>query len=88
MHIFSCPYCGPRDETEFHFALESGKHRPEPAAAVSNVDWAHYLHFKRNPKGETSEVWLHLTCGEYFVMRRDTLSHDVHETRCLHGGRP
>lgn len=77
MQLFPCPFCGPRDETEFTFATEAGRTRPEPAAAVSDESWARYLGFNRNPKGATREVWLHTACGEFFVMERDTVSHVV-----------
>ena len=30
-----------------------------------------------NPKGPSREVWVHMTCGEFFLMERDTLSHAV-----------
>ena len=77
MQRFPCPFCGLRAETEFHFVVEAGKPRPEPAAEVSDADWAHYLYLCHSPKGAATEVWLHLTCGEYFVMHRDTVSRDV-----------
>ena len=77
MQLFQCPFCGARDETEFTFATEAGKTRPEPAAEVSAEAWARYLHFDRNVRGGTREVWLHQTCGEFFVMERDTVSHVV-----------
>ena len=86
MQIFSCPFCGPRDETEFLFGAEAGKTRPEPAAGVSAQGWAEYLHFGDNPKGLSREIWLHLTCGEFFVMERDTASHAVTASHSLRGG--
>ncbi len=36
MQIFPCPFCGPRDASEFHYAGEP-KARPEPAGPVSEV---------------------------------------------------
>ncbi|MFN3545945.1 MAG: sarcosine oxidase subunit delta [Mesorhizobium sp.] len=77
MQLFPCPFCGPRDETEFQFATEAGKTRPEPAGEVSAERWASYLYLKDNPKGATREVRLHSTCGEFFVMERDTVTHAV-----------
>lgn len=77
MQIFSCPFCGPRDESEFVFGAEAGKTRPEPAAQVTEEKWAHYLYFANNPKGGSREIWQHVTCGEFFLMERDTLSHAV-----------
>ena len=85
MQLFPCPFCGPRDETEFQFATEAGKTRPEPAADVSAERWAHYLHFKDNPKGAAREIWLHATCGEFFLMERDTVTHAVSGAQALGG---
>ena len=85
MQLFNCPFCGPRDETEFTFGAEAGKTRPEPAAEVSADSWARYLHFDGNPKGATREIWLHATCGEYFIMERDTFTHDVAASISLRG---
>lgn len=85
MQRFPCPFCGPRDETEFHFAAEAGKHRPEPAPAVSDVNWADYLYGQDAPKGGAREVWVHLTCGEFFVMTRDTMSRAVLSSDALPG---
>ena len=39
MQIFPCPFCGPRDESEFHYVGEP-KARPEPAGSVSDAEWA------------------------------------------------
>jgi len=77
MQIFTCPFCGPRVETEFSFAAEAGKTRPEPAAEVSDDTWAQYLYANANPKGATREIWVHVTCGEYFMMERNSVTHAV-----------
>ena len=52
MQIFPCPFCGPRDETEFTYVGEP-KARPEPAEAVGDADWADYLYFNANPEGRS-----------------------------------
>ena len=77
MQLFPCPFCGPREETEFHFAAEAGKPRPEPAEAVTDAEWAAYLYRTAAPKGAAREVWVHLACGEFFVMERDTVTRAV-----------
>ena len=71
MQIFPCPFCGPRDEIEFHYVGEP-KARHEPAGSVSDAEWADYLWFNANSKGIAREIWLHLTCMEMFAMTRDT----------------
>lgn len=76
MQLFPCPFCGPRDETEFHFGGEADNSRPE-GENVPARDWAGYLHMRTNSKGATREIWVHLTCGEFFVMERNTIDHVV-----------
>jgi sarcosine oxidase subunit delta len=82
MQIFVCPFCGPRDETEFHYGGEAGNARPEGHATPAGR-WAEYLHMRKNPKGRTDEIWVHLPCREFFMMTRDSLTHAVIETRAL-----
>jgi sarcosine oxidase subunit delta len=82
MQIFACPFCGPRDETEFYYKSEAGIQRPESDNVPAEA-WADYLYMRRNPRGETREIWHHLTCGEYFFMARDSVSHEVVEARAL-----
>ena len=74
MQLFPCPFCGERPETEFHFVGEAGKTRPETTGTVSDTDWATYLHAQRNDKGVVREVWMHLTCGELFLLERDSVT--------------
>ena len=88
MQLFPCPFCGLRAETEFHFGAEAGKTRPEPAADVSAADWARYLHAKKNPKGPSREIWVHETCGEIFLLERDTVTHEVTGSQSLRKGEP
>lgn len=77
MQIFPCPFCGPRDEREFHFAAEAGKTRPDTSGAVSDAEWADYLHMHRNDKGVVREIWMHTTCAEVFLLERDSVTMDV-----------
>lgn len=83
MQLFPCPFCGSRPEPEFHFGGEAGKTRPEPAPSIAAGDWSRFLHLNRNPKGETKEIWLHLTCGEFFLLERNTATHEVFGSRSL-----
>lgn len=74
MQLFECPFCGLRDEREFHFAGEVGKTRPATGGDVSAEQWGAYLHDQRNAKGAVREVWMHLPCAEIFEMRRDSVT--------------
>lgn len=81
MQLFTCPFCGPRAETEFHFGGDAGNARPE--GDVAPQVWADYLHIRHNRRGPTREIWMHLPCREVFVMARDTLTHEVAATEAL-----
>ena len=83
MQIFPCPFCGDRDEREFHFAGELGKQRPDTSGSVSERDWATYLYTQRNEKGPVREVWMHLPCAELFVLERDSLTMEVTGSKAL-----
>ena len=73
-----CPWCGPRDETEFHYGGEAHIVRPEDPDALSDEAWADYLFMRANPKGVHAERWMHAQgCRRWFNALRHTVSHDV-----------
>lgn len=74
MQRFTCPFCGLRDEREFHFSGEAGKVRPDTTKEISDSEWASYRYDQTNPLGTAREIWVHLPCQEYFIMERDTNS--------------
>ena len=88
MQLFPCPFCGLRDEREFHFAGEAGKLRPDTMRDVSDADWAAYLYDQRNEMGPVREVWMHLTCSELFLMERDSVTMAVTGSRSLREDAP
>lgn len=77
MQLLTCPFCGARSESEFHFGGDLGNLRPEGGADVPAETWANYLYFRNNKRGAASEVWMHMTCGELFRMDRDTVDNGV-----------
>lgn len=82
-----CPYCGLRDEPEFSFGGES--HVARPAAAAGDAEWADYLFFRTNPKGEHAERWCHsYGCGQWFNVVRDTVTHEIRATYPIGAARP
>jgi len=72
----TCPWCGPRDETEF---MNGGEVRPErPQPGVSDAEWAAHLFEHANPRGPLRERWLHAYgCRRWFDALRDTVSHEI-----------
>lgn len=72
----TCPYCGPRDETEFRFGGQSHLARPDEGA--DDRVWGEYLFFRDNPKGIHYERWCHAHgCRQWFNVARDTVTHEI-----------
>lgn len=73
-----CPWCGPREETEFHCGGQAHVERPRDPDALSDAEWAEYLFMRDNPKGVHAERWAHAAgCRRWFNVLRDTVGHDI-----------
>ncbi|WP_410599583.1 sarcosine oxidase subunit delta [Amycolatopsis sp. lyj-90] len=73
MQLIHCPWCGPREETEFHYGGQAGVVYPERPAELSDVDWAEYVFYRDNPDGAFAERWSHSAgCRRWFGAVRDT----------------
>ncbi|MEW2045060.1 sarcosine oxidase subunit delta family protein [Streptomyces sp. NPDC005476] len=78
MLLIPCPWCGPRDEAEFHYGGQAHVPYPEDPSAVSDEDWARYLFFRDNPKGPFAERWSHAAgCRRWFNAVRDTSTNEI-----------
>ncbi|KAA5607449.1 sarcosine oxidase subunit delta [Roseospira marina] len=76
MLLIECPWCGPREETEFHYGGQAHVARPADPAALSDEAWGTYVFLRDNPKGEFAERWCHAAgCRRWFNVLRDTVSH-------------
>lgn len=78
MLLITCPWCGPRSESEFRCGGEAHVVRPEPPQDATDAVWTGYLYIRNNVKGVHHERWLHrYGCGGWFHVVRDTVSHRV-----------
>ena len=78
MLLIVCPWCGPREESEFDCGGEAHITRPEKPDALSDPEWADYLFMRANPKGIHRERWVHSAgCGRWFNVERDTVTHAI-----------
>lgn len=78
MLLIPCPWCGPRDETEFRCGGEAHIERPADPDACDDAAWAEYLYMHANPKGPLAERWVHAHgCRRWFNLQRDTVSHRI-----------
>jgi heterotetrameric sarcosine oxidase delta subunit len=76
--VIDCPWCGPRDESEFACGGEAHIRRPADPAKLGDAEWAEYVFFRANPKGRHRERWVHACgCRRWFNIERDTLTHRI-----------
>ena len=78
MFQIDCPWCGPRDQSEFAYAGEGGIKRPEDPSALTDAEWADYLFMRQNPRGRHHEQWRHVHgCGQFFDVVRHTVTYRI-----------
>lgn len=83
-----CPWCGERDEVEFHYGGEAHVAYPDDSAALDDVAWGDYLFVRNNPKGWFRERWVHsVGCRRWFNAVRHTVTHRIAGTYRI-GERP
>ena len=78
MLLITCPWCGKRNEDEFHYG--GAAHVPYPADpyALDDIAWSRYLFYRANPKGRFNERWSHAAgCRRWFNAVRDTATGEL-----------
>lgn len=78
MLLLTCPWCGPRDETEYHYGGQAHVPHPDRPEELDDRQWAEYVFYRDNPKGPFAERWVHsVGCRRWFNVLRDTATHEV-----------
>jgi len=78
MQLIGCPWCGAREEAEFHYGGQAHVAYPANPAETSDEDWAQYVFFRDNPRGPFAERWMHTAgCRRWFNAVRDTATHQL-----------
>ena len=78
MLLIHCPWCGPRDESEFSYGGEAHIDRPKDPYALSDEAWADYIFMRKNPSGYHLEQWAHSSgCRRWFNVERDTVTYKI-----------
>jgi sarcosine oxidase, subunit delta len=73
-----CPWCGPRDLTEFAYGGEARVSFPTDPAALDDAAWGEFVYVRANPKGPFWERWCHSAgCRRWFDLERDTATNRV-----------
>ena len=80
MILLPCPYCGPRNVSEFHYVGVVST-RPDPNKTDA-VGWRTFLYVRDNPAGWTTETWFHgAGCRQHIVAERHTVTNEVRASR-------
>jgi sarcosine oxidase subunit delta len=75
--LISCPYCGPRDVSEFTYEGDANRTRPDPAS-TDKAAWNAYVYDRVNTAGDHREFWQHAGgCRAYLAVTRNTLTHRI-----------
>jgi heterotetrameric sarcosine oxidase delta subunit len=78
MLLISCPWCGPREETEFRYGGQAHVAYPERPLELDDATWGEYLFVRDNPKGPFAERWVHTAgCRRWFNVVRDTVTDEI-----------
>lgn len=81
MLLITCPWCGPRDESEFSYGGEADIVRPSDPEALDDAAWADYVFMRTNTRGLHREQWVHAHgCRRWFKAERDTVTYDIRAT--------
>ncbi len=78
MIVIPCPWCGPRDESEFTYGGDASRPMPSLKNGNDQAAWHGFVHQRENPKGPHVEYWYHGGgCERWLRVERDTITHQV-----------
>jgi sarcosine oxidase subunit delta len=79
--LINCPYCGPRDVSEFTYQGDGNRARPDPAS-TDQAAWNVYVYDRVNIAGDQNEIWQHSGgCRIHLAVTRNTLTHKISSVR-------
>ncbi len=77
MQMIKCPWCGPREEVEFHYGGQAHVAYPDNPTDLTDEQWARFVFFRDNAKGPFEERWTHSAgCRRWFNAVRDTTTYE------------
>ena len=86
--LITCPYCGPRDVSEFTYQGDGNRVRPNPMSQ-DIAAWNEYIYDRVNIAGEQNEIWQHSGgCRSHLAIVRNTVTHKVSSVRMMRDRKP
>ena len=80
-----CPFCGPRDHTEFTYGGDGSI--VYPALDAPMEEWVAALYERENICGPQQETWQHVFgCRMWLKVTRNTLTHEITSVEPAHPG--
>lgn len=84
--LLTCPYCGPRDVSEYTYQGDGNRVRPDQAS-TDQAAWNTYVYDRLNPAGDHSEIWQHSGgCRAHLSVVRNTVTHEVKSVALVRSG--
>lgn len=89
--LIPCPYCGPRESSEFSYLGDARPKRPVISIDDADSDGAQeaffdYVYLRDNVAGDMSEYWYHGGgCRAWLVAVRNTRTHQFTSVRPASG---
>jgi len=79
----NCPFCGPRDHSEFTYGGDASI--VYPALDAPSEEWVQAVFERENIRGRQSETWHHQGgCRTWLIVERDTMTHEIFSVRAAH----
>jgi sarcosine oxidase subunit delta len=73
-----CPFCGPRDVSEFVYLGAADVVRPDPTVPDAQAQFVAAVYLRDNPAGPHAELWYHQAgCRSWLRVTRDTRTHAI-----------
>ena len=83
MLVIDCPFCGPRNSSEFGF---SGKVKPRPGGRPTKSEWRRYLYEQDNVAGVSVERWFHVAgCRRFLDVERHSVTNEISSVTAVGG---
>jgi len=79
--LITCPYCGPRDVSEFTYQGDANRARPD-LTSTDQIAWNTYVYDRLNIAGDHREYWQHSGgCRSHLIVQRSTMTHRIESVR-------